>query len=237
MTAEGVFPAVIAGVDVDKQPEVIRREDLFAVEEIMRIQESVFELLRDVTLKQEPNDSGESRPELFELILEQAKLLYDVWLRKRQDIERSKKNTFPDISWDKRKDWFHLEEPDDKRSKIITEEERSHSSLDYRRIKIHNYRYKPMGNALIEERMIWPSVGILTSSLETVVSGSLGGKLIFRTAGIKEGLWQNISLEFRISGKDNRIISVSGDEMLGVPQEGSDSPKITTEFKLLNIKR
>lgn len=218
--------------------ETIKRNDLFAVEEIVKLQENIYEVLKDTTLKQEPVYEDVCKPELFDTIIKQLQLLHGAWGNKREEIELSQNLTSSDINWTKSRDSFYLGDPNEGDTRINID--KGHNDVygwNFGIINIHNYHYPPFGFAHFEQQIMDPSVGIYAGDLTKIIENNSRTRLIFGTVGYKEKHSREINMEFNMGAGNNMTeISVTGEEILETLQKNYP-PEVTSGFSLIGIRK
>lgn len=218
--------------------EPIKRNDLFAVEEIVKLQENIYKVLKDTTLKQEPVYEDVCKPELFDTITKQLQLLYEAWGNKGEEIELSQNLTSSDINWTKDRDSFYLGDPNEGNTRINID--KGHNDVygwNFGIINIHNYHYPPFGIVHFEQQNMDPSIGIYAGDLTKIIENNTRTRLIFGAFSHEEKHSREINMEFDMGAGNNMAeISATGEEILKTLQKDYP-PEVTSGFSLIGIRK
>lgn len=222
----------------DLNPSIITSEELFRSSDIINAEVAAYKRLKGIIFNSGTTTGEDVQPDLFDKLNTPFEKLLALWQSKSLLVFGSQQ--IPQYKWEKIPDAFLLENPSDNFGSEIRFMPKDHNDVadcDSVWFTISNRSYPPFGSCSFGADLFESSVSLFTGSMNSVnESGWI--RCTFNTSRVVDNHVHNLTIKFEKEAKNRmHVLTVVGTEEYISSQIGSFSPEITSNFKILGIKK
>jgi hypothetical protein len=222
----------------DRDPHVITPEELFCSSDIITAQIAAYQRLKRVIFNSGTITGESVQPDLFDKLNTPFEKLLGLWQSKSLLVLGSQH--IPQYKWEKIPSGFLLENPSDNLGSEIRFMPKDHNDVadcDSVSLSISNRSYPPGGICSFGADLFDSSVGLLTGSMN-LINENGWARCTFYTSRVVGNHVHTLKIEFEKEIQHGmHVLTVIGTEEYESSEIGGFSPQITSNFKILGIKK